>query len=73
MSGVPTIVVCAVCRAREVHGAAAGLPSAPYTDWPVTLDRLLLEDKARLRYQREHGVGELIRDRRRRARANQGR
>lgn len=70
MDGLPVIVVCQTCREREAFASAEGLPPIPWTRWPVPLARLVAEDTARLRYRREHPVGELISDRRRRVRAN---
>jgi hypothetical protein len=70
MEGLPPVQVCVLCREREAFASAEGLPLIPFSRWPVPLSRLLAEDAARLRYRRERGVGELIRDRRRRARAN---
>jgi hypothetical protein len=66
----PIIRVCSTCRDREVFGAAAGLSPIPFRDWPVSLDRLLLEDAARLRHLRAEPVGEAIAIKERHERAN---
>jgi hypothetical protein len=66
----PIIRVCSTCREREVFGAAAGLPPIPYSRWPVPLDRLLAEDRERLRHLRSAPVSEALRIRERHLEAN---
>lgn len=67
---LPIIRVCSTCRDREVWGATAGLSPVAFCEWPVSLDRLMLEDAARLGHLRSEPVREAIAIRARHERAN---
>jgi hypothetical protein len=66
------VIVCAMCRQREVIAGAAGLKPVRIEDWPVTLARLVEEDRERLRHLRSTPVSEALKLRERKPTANTG-
>jgi NAD(P)-dependent dehydrogenase (short-subunit alcohol dehydrogenase family) len=46
------IFVCSDCGEREAVREAARYPPVPFTDWPLDVDDLLREDRARYEYAR---------------------
>jgi|GEM_PF-3437981 len=59
--GGARVVVCGTCGEREAMRAGEDWEAVPLTDWPVSIDTLLSEDRLRLEFMRNCVIGaELI-------------